>query len=129
MIAMRPILIFALVVALCSSASAQSSFDDSLMRRDVASRVARDHGVKMDWQQKSLMQLMDAEARLNTTKRIRDEYGVSFDWQKITLTVLMDAEARMGTARRVSQATNKPVDWKQYTLIQLFTTGHFSNLF
>ena len=73
----------------------------------------------MDWQQKSLIQLMDAEARLNTTKRIRDEYGVSFDWQKTTLTVLMDAEARMGTARRISQATNKPVDWKQYTLMQL----------
>jgi hypothetical protein len=119
MISMRPILIFVLVTTLCSLASAQSSFDDSSLRRDVASRIARDHGVMIAWQQTSLMQLMDAEARLNTTKRIRDEYGVTFDWQKTTLMVLMDAEARMGTARRTSQATNKPVDWKQYTLMQL----------
>jgi len=118
MIALRPILIFTLVAALCSSALAQSSFDDSSMRRDVASRIARDHGVKMDWQQTSLTQLMDAEARLNTTKRIRDEYGVTYDWQTTTLTVLMDAEARMGTARRISQATKAPVDWKKYTLMQ-----------
>jgi hypothetical protein len=79
MISIRSILIFVLVATLCSSASAQSSFDDSSMRRDVASRIARDHGVKTDWQQTSLMQLMDAEARLNATKRIRDEYGVTFD--------------------------------------------------
>jgi len=86
---------------------------------DVAYRIARDHGVKMDWRQTSLTQLMDAEARLNTTKRIKDGYGVSCDWQKTTLTVLMDTEARMGSARRISQATETPVDWKKYTLMQL----------
>jgi hypothetical protein len=50
MIAIRLILFFALVAALCLSASAQSPFDDSSMRGDVASRIARDHGGKMDWQ-------------------------------------------------------------------------------
>ena len=115
----RLILGLFLVCTLCTSTFAQSSLDDSSMRQEVASRIARDHRVRVDWQRTSLLDLMDTEARLNAVKRIKSEFGVTFDWQKTSLLDLMDAEARMGTARRISKLTKKPVDWKQYTLMQL----------
>lgn len=98
---------------------AQSLFDDSSMRKETAQRIAVDHGVRLDWQRNTLMQLMDAESRLDTVKRIKDNHGVEFDWRKSTLMQLMDAEGRMDTAKRIREATGKAVDWRKYSLAQL----------
>lgn len=115
------ILWLALALAIPSTL-AQNTFDDSAMRRDTATRIRQTHGISMNWQQKSLLELMDSEARLSAVKRIKEEHGVQFDWQKTPLLTLMDAEARMNAAKRISQATKKPVDWKKYTLLQLMET-------
>ncbi len=115
------ILWLALALAIPSTL-AQNTFDDSAMRRDTATRIRQTHGISLNWQQKSLLELMDSEARLSAVKRIKEEHGVQFDWQKTPLLTLMDAEARMNAAKRISQATKKPVDWKKYTLLQLMET-------
>jgi hypothetical protein len=114
-----PLLIALILVLLSSVSFSQHTLDESSMRRDTAGRIARDHQVSLDWQKTTLLDLMDAEARLNAVKRIRSTYGIEFDWRKTNLLDLMDAEARMGAAKRIALATKKTIDWKQYTLVQL----------
>lgn len=114
-----PLLVALLLGALSLIAFSQSTLDDSSMRRNTAERIAREHQVTLDWQQTTLLELMDTEARLNAVKRIRSTFGVAFDWRKTTLLELMDTEARMSAAKRIGQATKKTIDWKQYTLVQL----------
>ena len=114
-----PLLIALLFGVLSSTAFSQSTLDNSSLRHDTAARIAREHQVTLDWRQKTLLDLMDTEARLSAVKRIRSTYGVAFEWRKTTLLELMDAESRMGAAKRISQATKTTIDWKQHTLMQL----------
>lgn len=119
---MRFIRTFLRVIIICTlstSAMAQSALDDSSMRHEIASRIANDYGVRVDWQRTGLLDLMDMEARLNNVKRIKSEFGTTFNWRKTSSLELMDAESRTGAARRISKLTKKPVNWKQYTLMQL----------
>ncbi len=113
--------IAAILLLVCFSAlvQAQSLFDDSSMRKEIAQRIAATHGIRLDWQRGTLMQLMDAELRLDTVRRIKQNHGVEYDWQKATLMQLMDAETRMDTAKRISRATGQSVDWRKYSLMQL----------
>lgn len=108
-----------LVTSFTTLAQAQSLFDDSSMRKETAERIATTHGIRLDWQRNTLMQLMNAESRLDTVKRIKRNHGVEYDWRKSTLMQLMDAETRMDTAKRISRTTGQSVDWKKYSLMQL----------
>ncbi len=108
-----------LCIGVATVSQAQSPFDDSSMRKETAQRIATTHGIRLDWQRNTLMQLMDSEARLDTVKRIKQNHGVEFDWRESTVMQLMDAETRMDAASRTSRATGEFLDWRKYSLMQL----------
>ncbi len=98
---------------------AQSLFDDSSMRQEAAQRIAASHGIRFDWQQSTLMQLIDAESRLDAVRRIKQNHGIEYDWRKYSLMQLVDAETRMDTAKQITRVTGRAVDWRKYSLVQL----------
>jgi uncharacterized protein with GYD domain len=107
------------VLLVVGAAYAESLFDDSAMRKEIVQRIAKNHQVRINWQNASLLELMDAEARLDAVKRIKRKHGVKFDWRKSSLMSLMDIEARMDAAKRISKSIGKPVNWQEHSLLSL----------
>jgi hypothetical protein len=89
------------------------------MRQSAAVRVKQTHGVDIDWDNTSLYDLTDIEARLNTVARIKREHGLSFDWRKASLYELTDTESRLNTVKRITRDHEITFDWQKSTLLQL----------
>ena len=106
-----------LVISL--SAIGQQGFDDSEMRRNAASRIAKSHQINVDWRTTSLLEIMDIEARLNAAARIKRNHGLSFDWRNTTLVELTGTEARLNAVARIERNHGVRFDWKTSTLRQL----------
>ena len=75
-LALTPLVVIILLTA--SLVIAQWSSDDSSMRKGIADRIVRTHGVTLDWRNNSLTTLIDAESRLNTAQRIHRTHGLLF---------------------------------------------------
>src|SRR5579885_2933634 len=92
----RCLLLIALLLGVLSSTGfSQSAPDDSSMRRDTAARIAREHQITLDWRQTTLLELMDAEARMGAAKRIGQATKKTIDWKQYTLMQLMEMEAKL----------------------------------
>jgi len=85
----------------------QATSDASQARRNIATRIAKNHHVAFDWHACTLQQLTDAESRMDAAKRITEATGQPVDWSKHSLVALTQAETTLQNSRGPPAGANK----------------------
>jgi hypothetical protein len=101
--------------------NAQDSRIESQLKQNAATRIYNQHGISLNWENSSLLEIMGVESRVKAVERIKTTHGYNFDWEKWTLQELMDIEARLNTAKRIKKRSGKVLNWKRYSLEELIS--------
>lgn len=113
------VVVLVLLAFVCHSFGQDANDSDSSMRAFTSQRIARDHGIQIDWQNYTLSQLVDAGARLDAVKRINEKHGIKFDWGKSSLVNLVGAESRLDVTKRIKEKHGLEFDWVKTPLPDL----------